>query len=150
VQAAQLRPGSRRSFIDRLIGTGIGGIVLSALYPVVQFLIPPATRESAKASVALSLAAEDVASNTGTIFKFGSQPGILVRMPDGELRAFSAVCTHLGCTVQYRSDLRHIWCACHNGHFDLNGVNVGGPPPRPLDRYGVHVLEGRISVSRDL
>ncbi len=31
----------------------------------------------------------------------------------------------------------HIWCACHNGHFDLN--NVAGPPPRPLDAYVVNV-----------
>ena len=50
----------------------------------------------------------------------------------GNYRALSATCTHLGCIVQYRSDLQEIWCACHNGLYDLNGRNISGPPPRPL------------------
>jgi Rieske Fe-S protein len=49
--------------------------------------------------------------------------------------------------VQYRPDLGHIWCACHNGHFDLNGKNLAGPPPKPLERYVVKVQEDRIVVS---
>ncbi|MDP2471857.1 MAG: Rieske 2Fe-2S domain-containing protein, partial [Candidatus Palauibacterales bacterium] len=60
----------------------------------------------------------------------------------------SAVCTHLSCTVQYREDLRQIWCACHNGHFDLNGRNVQGPPPRPLDAFDVNVRGDEIVVSK--
>jgi Rieske Fe-S protein len=89
-----------------------------------------------------------VKPNTGQIFKFGSRPGILVRTSAGDLRAFSAVCTHLNCTVQYRSDLSEIWCACHNGHYDLNGKNVAGPPPRPLDAFVVNVRGAQIVVSK--
>ena len=74
--------------------------------------------------------------------------GILVRTPSGELRAFSATCTHLNCIVQYRDDIGHIWCACHNGHFDLNGLNISGPPPAPLEAYTVNVREDEIVVSR--
>ena len=44
--------------------------------------------------------------------------------------------------MQYRSDLSQIWCACHNGHYDLNGKNVAGPPPRPLDTFVVNVARG--------
>jgi hypothetical protein len=46
----------------------------------------------------------------------------------GEWRVFSAVRTRLNCTVQYQQDSHQIWCACHNGLFDLNGRVVGGPP----------------------
>jgi nitrite reductase/ring-hydroxylating ferredoxin subunit len=89
-----------------------------------------------------------VKANSGQIFKSGSKPALLVRTPAGELRAFSAVCTHLNCTVQYRPDLSQIWCACHNGHFDLNGKNVEGPPPRPLDVFVVNARGNQIVVSR--
>jgi Rieske Fe-S protein len=94
------------------------------------------------------MAPADLPPNTGVIFKFGSRPGILVRTPSGELRAFSARCTHLDCTVQYRDDIGHIWCACHNGHFDLNGRNIAGPPPEPLEAYDVNVRGTQIVVSR--
>ncbi|MBI4391409.1 MAG: Rieske (2Fe-2S) protein, partial [candidate division NC10 bacterium] len=70
------------------------------------------------------------------------------RTPAGELRAFSAVCTHLNCTVQYRPDLSHIWCACHNGHFDLTGKNIAGPPPRPLETFVVNARGNQIVVSK--
>lgn len=94
---------------------------------------------------------KSVAPNSGQIFKFGHDPGILIRTPSpsGELRAFSAVCTHLSCTVQYREDLEQIWCACHNGHYDLNGINIAGPPPRPLPRYDLRVVAGAIHVAKN-
>jgi len=63
----------------------------------------------------------DLKPNEGRIFKFGSKPGILVQTADGEYRAFSATCTHLDCTVQFRTDEKMIWCACHNGRYDLTG-----------------------------
>jgi len=91
---------------------------------------------------------DELKPNSGKIFRFGSQPGILIETPQGEVRAFSGVCTHLSCTVQYRDDLQQIWCACHNGHYDLNGKNVSGPPPRPLTRYSVNIRGGDIVVSR--
>ena len=54
---------------------------------------------------------------------------------DGQPRAFNAVCTHLQCTVEYRAASQDIFCNCHNGVYDLNGRNVAGPPPRPLEVY---------------
>jgi Rieske Fe-S protein len=104
--------------------------------------------ESTAGTVTLPINPGDVKPNTGQIFKFGSRPAILVRAPSGELRAFSAVCTHLNCTVQYRADLSHIWCACHNGHFDLNGQNIAGPPPRPLESFTVNVRGSQVVVTR--
>jgi Rieske Fe-S protein len=50
--------------------------------------------------------------------------------------------------VQYRRDLEQIWCPCHDGHFDLRGVPVKGPPPRPLPRFDAVVEDGVVYVSR--
>jgi Rieske Fe-S protein len=119
------------------------------LYPVVRFLIPPKSGEPTIASVTLPWKPAEVKASSGRIFKFGSQPGILVKTPAGEMRAFAATCTHLNCTVQYREEKQDIWCACHNGIYDLNGKNVSGPPPRPLDPYKVQVTaDGKILVSK--
>lgn len=128
---------NRRRFLDWVLGTSMGAFAVSVLYPVVRYWIPPEIAEAETVSVTVPVAPGDVAPNSGQIFKFGREPGILLRTPDGELRAFSAICTHLACTVQYREDLSHIWCACHNGHFDLHGQNVAGPPPSPLPEFEV-------------
>jgi cytochrome b6-f complex iron-sulfur subunit len=144
-----LDPGpTRRSFINWFLGTSAGAFLLSVLYPLGRYLNPPTAGESTAGTVTLQIKPDDVKANSGQIFKFGNRPGILVRTPAGELRAFSAVCTHLNCTVQYRSDLSQIWCACHNGHYDLGGKNVEGPPPRPLDPYVVNVRGNQIVVSK--
>jgi Rieske Fe-S protein len=55
----------------------------------------------------------------------------------------------LNCTVQFREDMGSLWCACHNGRFDLNGQNVAGPPPRPLEQYAVHVQGDQIIVRKN-
>ncbi|HEY7616817.1 MAG TPA: Rieske (2Fe-2S) protein, partial [Terriglobales bacterium] len=78
----------------------------------------------------------------------GNKPGILIRTAQDEWRAFSAVCTHLNCTVQFQDETQQIWCACHNGLFDLNGNVVGGPPPRRLDEFAVNLRGDDIVVSR--
>ena len=137
----------RRSFVQWLLGGSLGATMLSMIYPVMEFLIPPDISEAPQNSVVAGKA-KDVRPNSGIIFKFGSRPGILVRTVEGELRAFSATCTHLDCTVQYRGDLQRMWCACHDGQFDLNGTNVAGPPPRPLEKYVVNVMGDDVVVSK--
>lgn len=130
----------RREFLDWILGTWFAGVIGSVLYPISRYLVPPEVAEAAPPSVVAGKAA-DLAPNTGKVVPFGTLPVILVRTAAGDLRAFSATCTHLSCTVQYRPDLEHIWCACHNGHYDLTGRNIEGPPPRPLDQFDV-VLKG--------
>jgi Rieske Fe-S protein len=144
----EILANSRRSFVNYLLGSSFGAMVIWMLYPVVRYLIPPQTGEATIASVPMPWKPAELKVNSGRIFKFGSQPGILVKTPAGELRAFSAVCTHLNCTVQYRDDRQDIWCACHNGVYDLNGKNVSGPPPRPLEPYRVFVKGDQIVVTK--
>ncbi len=70
-------------------------------------------------------------------FDFGGKPCLVIMAPDGKPRAFNAVCTHLDCTVEFHADRGELFCNCHNGVYDLNGRNVSGPPPRPLEKYNV-------------
>ncbi|OGK81861.1 MAG: plastoquinol--plastocyanin reductase [Candidatus Rokubacteria bacterium RBG_16_73_20] len=142
-------PFERRSLLTWFLGTGVGAFLASVLYPITRYVIPPKLEESSAVTVTVDIQPASLKPNSGRIFKFGSKPGIVVRTPAGELKAFSAVCTHLACTVQYREDLQHIWCACHNGHFDpVTGRNIGGPPPRPLDAYTANARGDKIVVSR--
>jgi len=141
-----VQPGRR--WINVLLGSGVVASIVAFLYPAIDYILPPPVAESTSRLV-VAAKVDELKNNTGKVFKFGSQPALLVRTADGEYRAFSAVCTHLNCTVQYRSDLREIWCACHNGLYNLEGRNVSGPPPRPLEKYEVHVQGEDVVVTRD-
>ncbi len=146
---ADRRPSSigRRKFLDYLAGSGFAALAGAVLYPILQYLVPPKVKEVTTTSVVAAKAA-DLAPNSGRIFAFGGKPAIVLRTPEGDLRAFTAVCTHLACTVQYRADFKHIWCACHDGHYDLHGQVLSGPPPRPLAEYKVTVKDDDVIVSR--
>lgn len=137
----------RRSVINWLLGTWTAGVLGAIVYPVLRYIVPPEIPEAATASVSGGKAST-LAPNSGRIVPFGSAPAIVIRTATGELRAFAGTCTHLACTVQYRDDLQHIWCACHNGHYDVNGRNISGPPPRPLEAYDANVRGDEIVISR--
>ena len=143
----ELDNNGRRRFLNYLLGTGFGATLIAIFYPIVKFITPPQIIESAQNSVTAGKVSE-LALNSGKIFKFGSKPGLLIRSAAGEFKAFSAVCTHLDCIVQYEPDKRQIWCACHNGQYNLSGQNVGGPPPRPLEEYVVNTRGEEIIVSK--
>lgn len=138
---------SRRRFLDFVLGGSILTLLGAALYPLIRFILPPEHPEAATSSVVAAKVGE-LEPNSGKIFPVGREPGILIRTPSGEYRAFTAICTHLDCTVQYRQDLEHIWCACHNGHYDLFGKNISGPPPRPLAPFTVTIRGDDIIVTR--
>lgn len=139
-------PPSRRSFLDYLLGTSVIVTFGSIIYPILKFMSPQVT-EAVHNSVVVGKVNE-LPNNSGKIFKFGSKPGIIVRTDAGELKACSAICTHLDCIVQYRPDLKHIWCACNNGHYSVDGNNISAPPPRPLEQYKVSTRGDEIVVSR--
>ena len=146
-QEAGMDTDGRRRFLNLILGSGVLAFLGSALYPILRFVIPPAQSEAVQSSVVAALV-DELAPNEGKTFRFGSRPGLLVRLATGDYKAYSAVCPHLNCTVQYRSDLSQIWCACHNGMFNLNGEVLSGPPPSPLDTYEVAVRGNEIVVSR--
>lgn len=137
----------RRQFLDYLLGTSAVATLAAIFYPIFKFMVPPQVVEAQQNSVSVGKNAE-IANNSGKIFKFGSKPGIIIRTETGELKAFSASCTHLDCIVQYDPNGKQIVCACHNGKFDLTGKNISGPPPRPLEEFPVKVSGDEIIVTR--
>ena len=137
----------RRRLAKLLLGTGLLASAASFLYPVLRYLIPPRLPDLGGNAVLAARVAE-LKANTAKTFRFGTRPGLLIQTGEGEYRAMSATCTHLACTVQYRPDLREVWCACHNGMYDLKGRNISGPPPRPLESFEVQVRGDEIFVRR--
>jgi len=138
---------SRRRFLDYLLGTSAVATLGAIFYPIFRFMVPPQITEAQQNSV-IAAKSNEIANNSGKIFKFGSKPGIIIRTQTGDLKAFSASCTHLDCIVQYQPETKQIWCACHNGQYDLTGKNVGGPPPRPLEEFTVNVKGDDIVVTK--
>ncbi len=71
------------------------------------------------------------------------KPVIVSRPRPGEVVAFSAICTHMGCTVAPAGKI--LQCPCHGSTYDLaTGDNTGGPAPRPLSPVSVKVTGGRV------
>ena len=110
----------RRRFVEMLLGGGLFASIVAFVYPVVRYLVPPPVTDLGGDEVVAAKVGE-LKPNGCQDFPVRYPPGLLLMTAEGEYRALSATCTHLGCTVQYRNDLREIWCACHNGMYDLNG-----------------------------
>ncbi|MFH1700148.1 MAG: ubiquinol-cytochrome c reductase iron-sulfur subunit [Candidatus Zixiibacteriota bacterium] len=143
---------SRRSFIKWITGGAIVAFLGSVLFPVIKFIIPPESGEANVSQLKLPFGRAEIEAEPqkSKTFKFGRSLGIIIVTPEGELKALSATCTHLDCTVQHRPDLGIIWCSCHNGRYDLNGNNISGPPPKPLEKYIVNEVEDEISIAREM
>jgi cytochrome b6-f complex iron-sulfur subunit len=137
----------RRNFVNLFLGGSLAGTIIAFLYPVIRYIIPARQTEAVIKKISAAKVGE-LAPNTHKIFKFGTSPGILINTQEGELVAFSAICTHLTCTVLYESDSETILCPCHNGKFDLSGNVISGPPPSPLESYDVEISGNDIIVSK--
>ena len=137
----------RRGFLQWLLGGGLAASLGSFFYPAFRFLIPPSVPEAAVNEVSAGKVT-DLRPNSAKMVKFGSKPVLLIRTGETEWRAYSGICTHLNCTVQFQEASHQIWCACHNGFYDLNGKVVSGPPPKPLEEYTVRIRGEEVFVTR--
>ncbi len=131
---------TRRQFLDGLLGGWLAALALSFLYPILKFVFRPTPEPD---QVLLPLA-EYGGMQAGQVKKFawGTKPGLLRKLADGGFLALVGVCTHLDCNVAWLPDQNKFFCACHEGWYDANGVNIAGPPPKPLRRLAVS-LEGK-------
>mgnify|MGYP001467938281 CR=1 FL=1 len=140
-QSGGLKDPGRRRVINWFLGTSFGALLAAVLYPVARFLNPPEVETAATNEADAGVATDpDFIQKGFKIVQFGTEPVIVIRVSDAEFRAFSAVCTHLACIVEFSKTSRQIECNCHNGRFNLQGQVAGGPPPRPLVPFTVHLV----------
>jgi len=122
----------RRRFVRLLLGFSLVSTVAMIVTPVIGFLIPKKAEGGAAGGKVLAAKKADLPAGSGKVVAMGSKPVVVVNGEAG-VKAFSAVCTHLGCIVEFDETLRQIVCPCHDGHFNpSSGAVVCGPPPQPL------------------
>jgi menaquinol-cytochrome c reductase iron-sulfur subunit len=63
-----------------------------------------------------------------------------------KVTVLSPICPHLGCPVNWHSDLKEFICPCHGGTFDAKGKHIAGPPPRSMDPLPYEVHDGELRV----
>jgi cytochrome b6-f complex iron-sulfur subunit len=150
-------PVPRRNWLLHGLQVSVAATLAAIFYPIVSFLRPRSATTSGALEVIAPYRVNELRTDANGCwpppFNFGGKPCLVIRTPDGEIRALNAVCTHVECTVEFREAKADIFCNCHNGVYDLNGHNVSGPPPRPLEVYKV-TLRGKpgqeeIIVSRN-
>ena len=141
---------TRRVF---LLAAGAAGLCYTAAlaYPIYRYLASPEEMEASATAVSeVTLKdANKLPAGSVLMFKFGTAPAMLIHHQDGRWIAMTAVCTHLGCTVQYEAQGDRIHCGCHGGVYNAyTGANVSGPPPKPLKIFKVAIGEAGVNVSR--
>jgi cytochrome b6-f complex iron-sulfur subunit len=146
------RDSSRRDFMAWGLWGILGVIGASLAWPVVEL----ATRRTGGGKRLVYYPAVDLAElpesgvkKVEMTLRGGSLPDtrVFIRQePGGRLTAFSAICTHLGCLVNFNRIKSEFLCPCHGGRYDMDGKVVAGPPPAPLARLPLKVEHGRVMV----
>ena len=142
---------TRRGFVAVAV-TALGCAYAGAIgYPIYRYLRAPVDAEIADAAAnSIELKdADKLPLGRTLMFMFKSNPSMLIHFADDSWVALSAVCTHLGCTLSYQPPAPLIICPCHGGRYDPHtGQNVGGPPPKPLTKFEVKILPGKVVVTK--
>ncbi|MBS1248815.1 MAG: Cytochrome b6-f complex iron-sulfur subunit [Chloroflexi bacterium] len=136
---------TRRDFL-KIIKQILAATGLTALFsPVVAFFYPPSLEET-PADPVLVGAVDDIPQGEALTVAFGRYPALVINTEQG-LRAYSAVCTHFACLVDWDAGLEQIVCPCHEGYFEpLEGGVISGPPPSPLESIPLEIVDGEIYI----
>jgi len=135
---------TRRGFLDWWIALGSSITGLALLVPALAYLWPAARRSGAN-SVEVENA-DRMTPGQSVMLQIGGKAAVVVRERDG-FRAYSAICTHLGCLVKWDEGRKEFLCPCHAAVFDAQGRVVSGPPSAPLAEYRVKEISGKVYVS---
>ena len=136
--------GRRRFLSQAVMGFGLlFGMGLLGLR-FFQFLVPahkPKRIESVLLGTEESLPLDDAVA-----VEFGGHKLLVLKTGEG-IAAFSRRCTDLGCLVSWDKRREEFVCPCHQGIYDKRGLNIAGPPPRPLDRLDIVKRGGQLYVN---
>lgn len=142
----------RREFIKKALYGVLALLGLGFLIPAVRVLEPADGKIGELAY--FPLLSEDDVPRTGVkkaelLYIVDGKPRkarVFVVSSPGGVSVFSAVCSHLGCLVNYQREKKEFICPCHGGKYDLSGRNIAGPPPAPLARFPIVIQDGVVMV----
>lgn len=138
---------SRRSFLNNLLAAWAGLVSVPFFYVISRFIYPPIRKEKIVESMDIGRS-DEIIINSAKIFKFNKKPIIVVHTSQDQFKAFSAICTHLGCVVEFKPEGGgYFYCNCHGSVFDLTGKNIKGPAPTPLEPIKVSLKDSGIMLS---
>lgn len=127
----------RRKLLNMLMGSSLVAFAVAALYPMIRFLAPQRMGQSGASGRVLIGRARELPPGSFVKFRFGRAPCLALNY-QGSYYAYGAICTHLGCIVNWDKDKGEIACPCHDGFFDpRTGKVLAGPPPSPLPKLRV-------------
>ena len=129
----------RRTFLQALLALLTAVCAGAGLYPVIRYLAPRSAADS-RSIVEIPLA--PLAEGEAKFFDYAGKAAVLVKLAGGSVIVHSAVCTHLGCIVQWQKEKGQFLCPCHGGQFAVDGRVLGGPPPKPLDTLPFTIADG--------
>jgi Rieske Fe-S protein len=135
---------ARRDFLGIAVGASGAAFAVSAARSLRRFVEPP-SRPVAGTLVVGKL--EEFPKGTSKTVLLNERPVLVIRNAAGEVRAFYALCTHLQCVVAFVPERNRIECPCHQGVYSIDGQNIEGPPPRPLDELTVTINDRMVVVS---
>ncbi len=135
---------TRTKFLS-MIALAMGGVMGAAiLVPVIGFAVADTIGDEEWTWVDIGPLSDLKADSTTSVKVSGPAPEadrrVYVRNRDGELLAIWNRCAHLGCPTKYAAGSDSYICPCHGGAYDSRGLVSGGPPPRPLDRLDVKIV----------
>ena len=133
----------RRKFLGVCLAGATAAAAVAAGYPVFQYLAP---KQGEVGADKLTFATTDIPEGEAKFFEYAGSSAVLVKTKTGDTVALSAVCTHLGCIVQWEKDKQDFLCPCHAGRYSPEGTVLSGPPPRPLAKIPITIAEGKITV----
>ena len=149
---------SRNDFVKGIVGIlgTIMGLVVGI--PAIGFILSPALKVRSSEAWIPAGPLENYPVGLPTLFNFTRTTlngwektvnsfGVYIhRKSETEIIAFSNVCTHFSCRVNWHDDIKEYVCPCHDGHFGSGGEIISGPQPRPLDIYEAKVEEGSLLI----
>ena len=141
------QPVKRRTLIQALVGFSVVATLGGVLTPIIAYLWPPAQRTATQGERVAVGEEKDLPVGQGKVVSAGDKPVIVVHTAQGGVKAYSAVCTHLGCIVGWQSSRGFIQCPCHDARFNaVTGAVISGPAPRPLSPVQVSIENGKVYV----
>ena len=143
IQRSSLAYITRRIFLNFLSKGFVGALLIYFVYLLIRFLIPP--RKSSSEQDVIQIRRSEISVNKAKILNYKETLIIVINTGFG-LFALSAVCTHLGCIVQWDENNQLITCPCHSAKYDLNGNVKSGPAPKPLSQVKVRMIDDKILI----